>query len=341
MTYTLDQVRKIPLFFIVGKGRSGTTLLSTILDSHPHVASATESRFLLVLWQRYKNLKKWTPEMADEFIQNIKLDLHVKKLWDFEEDFSDALKSLPQETKAADLIKMVYLFRKSNFPKKEIKFIVDKNPMYTLFVDRIKSIFPEAKFYRLVRDPRDNITSHLRNYNLHCGILAYKWLRFNQLLDQFAAKHPNDFYTQRYEDLILDKSTYFSDFEKYTGIDSLNELEEKRLQYKDQFESKFDERLKDQHQASVKPLDPKKIGHFKSKLSSSQLAVIESICFPYASSFQYESTVESINISLINKLRWKGRHLFLNGMNLFLYTLPFSIMKVLSHYFDKAPNSSK
>ena len=70
MLYSLSEIRNIPILFIVGKGRSGTTLLSTILDSHPKVASATESRFLLILWQKYKRMKKWNAAKAEVFFED-------------------------------------------------------------------------------------------------------------------------------------------------------------------------------------------------------------------------------------------------------------------------------
>ncbi len=339
MHYTIEEIREIPIFFIVGKGRSGTTLLSTILDSHPEVASATESRFLLILWQRYKNLKKWSPEMAEEFYKNLMLDLQVKKLWNFKDDFKKVLRELPEETQASDLIKIVYLYRESNFPKEKIRFIVDKNPMFTLFVDKIKVIFPEAKFYRLVRDPRDNITSHIRNYKDHCGVLAHKWLGFNQLLDKFEEKHKNDFFTQRYEDLILDKKHFFETFEELSNIKGLDQLEEKRLGFKDQFEQNFDERLKDQHKASVKPLDPNKIGHYKTKLSPEQVKSIENICFPYAEKYSYSKDESIEQVTVENNSRWERKYYRLNLLNRIVYNLPFSIMRILSNYFDNKSKS--
>ena len=89
MLYSLSEIRNIPILFIVGKGRSGTTLLSTILDSHPKVASATESRFLLILWQKYKRMKKWNAAKAEVFFEDVLVDLRIKNLWEFEEDFME------------------------------------------------------------------------------------------------------------------------------------------------------------------------------------------------------------------------------------------------------------
>lgn len=332
MLYSLSEIRNIPILFIVGKGRSGTTLLSTILDSHPKVASATESRFLLILWQKYKRMKKWNPDQAEAFFEDVLVDLRIKNLWEFEEDFVANLKALPAETTAQDLIKLVYLQRKSTFPKEKIDFIVDKNPMYTLFVDRIKGIFPEAKFYRLVRDPRDNIASHVKYSKNEVGMLAYKWNCYNQHLNRFAKENQKQFFTQRFEDLILDKSAFFKKFEEYTQIDKLLEYESKRLAFKDELQSKLNERLKDQHQASVKPLDKSKIGHYKKKLSEQQIETIEGVCFPFAEQYGY-STANQSNFSV--KSRWKRRYNWQKSLSLIFYSIPFWLMKFVSQHIVK------
>ncbi len=326
MLYTLEELRAIPIFFIVGKGRSGTTLLSTILDSHPNVASATESRFLLLMLQRYKSLKRWDPSMAEEVYDTVQSDYRVRYLWDFhKEALLDQLRSLPSDAKVQDLIKAVYIFRQSSFEKGKIKYIFDKNPRYTLFIGRLAAVFDDAKFIRIIRDPRDNITSHVKFTRKKVGLLSNKWLEYNEQFDSSAAKDASRFETFKFEDLVIDKVDFFNRFETYTGVDSLIELEEKRLGFKDQFEAKFSESLKEQHQASVKPLDPKKIGHYKKKMSPKQIQTIESVSFPYASSYGYEIDNIQRTVTVNEKIAYLLGYAFHKYGNLFLYTLPYKV----------------
>lgn len=336
--YTLAELRNIPIFFIVGKGRSGTTLLSTILDSHPEVASATESRFLLMLWQKYKHQKTWNSTNAQQFVDDLMVDLRIQNLWEFNDELKDNLAALPPETTIQDLIKLVYLQRKSSFPKGKIKIIVDKNPMYTLLVDRLIHIFPEAKFYRLIRDPRDNITSHLKYSKNGSGMLAYKWLNFNKKLDRFGEKHPTQLKTQRFEDLILNNALFFEEFESYFGIKRLLEVESKRLAYKDKIEEKLNDRLKDQHQASVKPLDPTKVGHYKQKLKAAQIHRIEAICFPYAQKYHYELPEKQSTVGTMELTKWRFKNFYRDLASVFFYSIPFFMMKMISDRMIKKIN---
>lgn len=327
MNYTLKELREIPILFIVGKGRSGTTLLSTIIDSHPNVASATESRFLLLIWQKYKRMKIWDAKNTQQFISDVKKDILVGYLWEFTEGFEENIAALPKEATIQDLIKLVYIYRKSNFQHKgRIQFIVDKNPKYTIFVEKLIRIFPEAKFFRLIRDPRDNVTSQINYSKNPVGLIANKWLNYNLKLDRFAKQYPKQFMTQRFEDLILDKEGFFRKFEHYTGMDSLASCEEERLKIKDKFEEKFSERLKAQHQATVKPLNPKKIGHHKQKLTEEQIQIIDSYVFPYAEKWNYSREQPPQKLAFADKLKAQFNYTLLDRAHKIYYGLPFSVM---------------
>tara|TARA_R110002049_G_scaffold200299_5_gene370988 strand:- start:11797 stop:12861 length:1065 start_codon:yes stop_codon:yes gene_type:complete len=326
MIYTLEELRAIPIFFIVGKGRSGTTLLSTILDSHPNVASATESRFLLIVWQKYKYLKSWNTENTAQFIEDVKRDILVNYMWEFDNDLYENLQQLPREAQIQDLIKLVYIHRKSTFPKAKITYIIDKNPKYTIFVEKLITIFPDAKFFRLIRDPRDNVTSQIKYSKASVGAIANKWRNYNQTLDSFGKKYPTQFMTLKFEDLILNKELFFQKFEEYSGLDSLVNFEKERLKIKDQFEEKFSDRLKVQHQETVQPLNPKKIGHYKQKLSEKQIEVIESYSFPYAEKWGYKRGLSPMKQPFLKSLRIQLNYLTLLQAHRVYYGLPFSVL---------------
>ena len=50
---TKDKTFKI--HFILGLGRPGTTLLSSLLDTHPNLKCTPEAVFLVFFLQKYKN----------------------------------------------------------------------------------------------------------------------------------------------------------------------------------------------------------------------------------------------------------------------------------------------
>jgi hypothetical protein len=325
MSYSLSQLREIPIIFIVGKGRSGTTLLSTILDSHPNIASATESRFLLMVWQKYRNMKRWRPEMAQDYIDSLYQDFRVQLFWEFDEGFKENLEALPEETKVSDLIKLTYLFKKSLFEKDKVSCIIDKNPRYTIFVNKLRYIFPEAKFIRIVRDPRDNVASSIKHNKRRVEGIAYKWLKYNQHFDAFEQKDKLAA-TFSFEDLITDKEDYFKRFEAFTGLANLLEHEGKRLTKKEELKRNLNDSLKKQHGHTVKPMDPKKIGHFHSKLQAVQIKKVEAVCFPYAEKFGYRKVGQNGKLGPKNRLKLRLHYTLKYYANQVIYNLPFSLM---------------
>ena len=48
----IDEIEKIPFVFIVGRGRSGTTLLQNILDANEQALLPRESKLIIHLKQK-------------------------------------------------------------------------------------------------------------------------------------------------------------------------------------------------------------------------------------------------------------------------------------------------
>ena len=73
MTHTTvsQKVEKIPVFFILGRPRSGTTLLRTLFDAHPNVATPVECAFIINMRQKYAKVTNWTKELLTSFHEDV------------------------------------------------------------------------------------------------------------------------------------------------------------------------------------------------------------------------------------------------------------------------------
>lgn len=49
-------IKDIPIFFIVTRPRSGSTLVQSTLDSHLEICATTESRFVINLYSKYHSV---------------------------------------------------------------------------------------------------------------------------------------------------------------------------------------------------------------------------------------------------------------------------------------------
>lgn len=144
-------------FFIVGSGRSGSTLLRLILNRHPNVCVPPESWFMLPL--------------LEQFPINMKLDsgdvikacetITTHKRWaDFDIDaavFSDRLISARvASTREISDVFFSILCARAGKPRWG-----DKTPPYIRIVPELLRLYPEGKALYLVRDGRDVTNSFI------------------------------------------------------------------------------------------------------------------------------------------------------------------------------------
>lgn len=123
--------KKYSPIFIGGAGRSGTTLLRVMLNSHPNLCSGPEFKVIPTLIEMYKEMNTRSFEK-------------VKKAYILSDDEIKANFS-------RFIISMFQNFRKKSGGKR----LVEKTPHNSLIMKELSEILPEAKFIHVVRDGRD------------------------------------------------------------------------------------------------------------------------------------------------------------------------------------------
>ncbi len=179
-----------PPFFIVGCGRSGTSLLRGLLNNHPQIAIPLESLFIADYLraegrrplERLKALLVGEPEIRE-------WGLHVEP-----GDLADC-ESLPEAI--AHLHELYAASRgKSRWGQKTPRLV----RQLALLSDR----FPKAKFIHITRDPRA-VASSLTRSNVHRSTplhAAARWKRDVQAGLEFEMQRANRMLRLRYEDLV-------------------------------------------------------------------------------------------------------------------------------------------
>lgn len=138
-----------PAPFVIGVGRSGTTLLRLMLDAHPGLTIPPETHFVPAL---IRECERWraTPEKLLAALVN-----HPEPGWkDLALDADDLLKRWHaiEPLKTPDVVRAVY----EAYAEREGKpRWGDKTPRYVRKMGRIHRVLPEARFIHLIRDGRD------------------------------------------------------------------------------------------------------------------------------------------------------------------------------------------
>jgi LPS sulfotransferase NodH len=155
----------VPVFFVVGNQKSGTTWLMRMLDAHPEVLCKGEGRFFGGSW-RQKSLKQRDTMRPASSLYNAFLDAEYLRLW--------VERSVWSRNDAADehidnLTRMaIDYFLGGALLKSGKRIVGDKSPLLTPDTIReISTIYPEAKVIHIIRDGRDVAVSaahHARNF---------------------------------------------------------------------------------------------------------------------------------------------------------------------------------
>lgn len=192
-----------PFPFVVGRGRSGSTLLRAMLDSHPEMAVPPESHFIPFFdghRTRYEDGGGFAPE---RFLEDLLRYSRFQRWGLPEEEVREAFAASPPRT-VADAVRRAFAVYARHQGKARYG---DKTPEYVMHLPTLARLFPEARFVHLVRDGRDVTLSYLdvRFGPSTVAESALLWKRFVREGRVAGRALGADRYLElRYEDLVDD-----------------------------------------------------------------------------------------------------------------------------------------
>ena len=188
--------------FVVGMPRSGTTLLSSLLDAHPDLVIAPETHYFTRCWtgDPLRSLAD-AERMLDRLDQQP--GVHDMGLTDEEwATIRERVRALEVPTHGDVLRALLdtYAARSGTSAWGE------KTPDHLRFVPEMAQQFPEAVFIAIVRDPRDVVLS-LQDLPWSRSTLpeqAWTWRRYAARISRYHEEYGDRFFSLRYEGLITD-----------------------------------------------------------------------------------------------------------------------------------------
>ena len=194
---------KTPFPFFLGRGRSGTTLVRAIFDSHSQMAVPNESYFVAAMSANRHRYETPSGFQLETFMQ----DLFRRRgfiSWglDLEAVREELLENRPGSL--ADAIRAVYRVYAREHGKTRYG---DKTPIYVMAIDPVAAILPEAVFVHVVRDGRDSALSY-REVPWGPATIeesAFRWRRaVGKARSSARTLDPSRYTELRYEDLVAD-----------------------------------------------------------------------------------------------------------------------------------------
>ncbi len=261
-------------FFVVGSGRSGTTILRLMINMHPRLRVPRESWFLIPLLDQLPLTGALTDQEKSRAFELI--STHSR--WKDWECRNEVLREAIFSTEVTDLASLVnQVFIDCSGMCGKVRW-ADKTPKYSYYVAKLQEVFPSAKFIHLFRDARDTCVS-MRNGGWCEGDIqriARQWTGMTLAARQGRALGPENYLEVSYESLVTNPEKTLRlvcDFlEESYDPDMLNFYKTAAKET-----APWEEKL---HVKTRSPVGVANIGTWRKELSRWELWVIES----YASS---------------------------------------------------------
>ena len=282
------------MFFIVGRARSGTTLLQTLLDAHPSIVIPSESCILLHLKNKYFTCANWDNKTIDTFIEDLLTEKKLRQSWKVDyRKLKNEILEIPLLQRNYTLIcKILYLNYLSIFNQQNISLIGDKNPIYGAFISDMLELFPQAKFIHIVRDYRANICSNRDVFSLkNIASLAHAWTFHNRKIEIAKTKIPHQFYTLKYEELALDPKTEMKKVFDFLNVGYNDSVFDFYKELNEKAEPKARNRFKKVHGNLLNPINVNRVEVWKDSLAEQDIALSEFICELDGMKYGYQSTI--------------------------------------------------
>ncbi|MBD3362738.1 hypothetical protein GF362_03395 [Candidatus Dojkabacteria bacterium] len=273
------------IFHIVGRGRSGNTLLYKVLDTHPEISVFRETLFMFHLYSRYKHQKQWNEENINNFVDDMYLEDRINT-WGLPKDnLKTWLHKQKNITTFSDICRRVYKFLALKGRKNEVSVIGTKNPHFALYMKQLLKIFPESKYIYIVRDYKDNVLSYQDvKFDLkNVSALAYRWNIFNKKILDIQEKFPEIFYILKYEDLVSNPILYLKQLCEFLGID----FSKKMLDF---YKSGRNQASIKRHRNIAKPINTERIAKWKKDMSQIDQKKADFICNKLAKKLNYKGS---------------------------------------------------
>lgn len=291
LAVTVDVSRPI---LVCGVGRSGTSLLQSMLNAHPEIAVPPETHF----FRRYV-----APRRTRRHIEAESVDALVRRLRD---DAEFARCGMPVEEVVAGerdgALDLVRVYRRilEHWAQREAKPRVgDKDPRNLDFLPELAAAFPDAFVVHIVRDPRAVVHSRTkaawsasRPWWSH-AIIAQEQLRRGR---RNGSELFGDRYLEvRYERLLADPKGELERVCEHVGV----AFDAAMLEFGDSARRLVADDEMSWKKETLGPLLTENDAKWREGLEASQVAFVEAVCVEAFGSLEYERTAPPRGIARI------------------------------------------
>jgi hypothetical protein len=297
---------KNPDFFVFSSGRSGTTLLASMLNASRQICIPYESDFLARAYPFYCKKKDYSTsdyaDLAKVFKKSAKEDG-----WGMSEDYIVEYLTQKSPQSLGDVFSTICEAYHTLEGTQDLMWGV-KSPVLIASLGRISAVYPNAKLIHIVRDGRDVCLSYKNVHKKSQIKFGPKGTISNALywidgLRRIEGARSNQFYELRYEDLLNDYKTELIRISKFLGIEYVPSMHEdfNSLDRNKKLAPKVF--MQSIHTKLGGGLDPKNAQKFKNDMTKFDLMRFEVLAAPYLKHYRYALVYPFLGLPFFSPVR--------------------------------------
>lgn len=292
--------------FLAGADRSGTSLIYSLLASHPNISMVRRTNMWRYFYRRYGDLGE-----ASNFERCLSSMMHYKRMRHLQPDEDRIRREFKQG--APTYGRLFALFHQHNAERMGKPRWGDKSLHTEIHADAVFTEFPNARFIHMVRDPRDRCASMMKRYEKNqgrVGAATGRWLTSVHVAERNLAKYPNNYMVLRYETLAsnpkatLKKVCAFIHEDYQPEMLSMKAVPEMREGGGNSSYGQFEPAV----------ISTRSIGRYRDMLSDSEILFIQR--FAKREMHQYDYQLESISLSPLSQVAFYAAMLPLNSLRM-------------------------
>lgn len=266
---------------IVGVPRSGTSLLTAVLNRHAALYIAPESHFFFRIWGNRRMLGNlYDPNNFDKLIPYFQTLKHIGSGWANTEINIQMLKERFYQQNEHDYDSLFLSFLKMLSEDKSKENFGEKTPLHLYFLPHMVKSFEGIKIIHVIRDGRGTVSS-LLGTDWGKDLITYSifWKNCINLMRKFKAETNFKILEVKFEDLVVQPEKSLNQICDYLNVNYTSSLMD--VIY-------TNTSSKSAKNSYTKGFDEKAIGRWKTNLSPDQIALLESIAYEELIAFDYD-----------------------------------------------------
>lgn len=323
-TYTLlsnfisvnSDIRKIPVVFLTGSSRSGTTLLSNILHSHPKITSCPENGFITSHIHTYGKRNRFSASDAHEFLKFLWVRKRLMKhVWNLD---MEKLRNSFEQADQLDFRLAARLIYQQYAPAKAPDTYIDKGPAYLRNTKALDRVFHDPKYLIIVRDYRDRYASlkRLKKFSpfKFMMVRGVSWIGHQKKALKLKEQYPQRVHLLTYENLLNHPTDELNKVCRFLGVQFSDHLLEHPqhidTKYETKAKGKHKEHFTNSHAKSLQRIDPSNTSKYRDLLNPLEIGLLDYACREIGSRFGYSPDPIGTSPRLGRKFTMRIRILF-------------------------------